>query len=739
MNGLTYFKLQSKYPNDITKNCSLSGSEVDGNFYELEGRDIRTAYLDGDTLTIERLNGQLIQIKGIPTSTDVKYDEEKGVLSVTQNGFTQEVGGFLTPGEVIAVNVNETIMGNGEKKKPIGISPLFKTGQYKPVFKLIDKEHRECLPEKGRVFPGNRFLSVERIPDYGFLYDFDGVRKIANDLHNSSSEWRVPSKEDWDDMLNAIERCEENRNHGSLVSNRYLGREAGKLLKSVDRWRLESGGCECDCHHCSKSGCCPKEHDHCQDTFCGDFMSRDHCRPENPHPNRGVDKFGFSAVPAGYGDDGRRLDYFGERGWYWSSTNNSGTNAYTKRFEYNTSAVYQDITGCENLLSIRLVKDYNGSNYVPNEEIMGENYDTVLMPSLKNGKAIWTSVNIAFTNKYYHPVMPNNGLNLTSTKKYYINEFDGKRWFKNELKEGESVVVLKAPNGNHAVEYRVVKGELVSVSDMVYDSVMVEVNPRLEFLHESLKIEIARAKEVEEALAEKLENEVNRAIGAEKILSQQLEDEIERAKEAELALDEKIENVDRKLDESNSALNEKIDAETQRAKEEEEYLEQLIISESERAKNVEEQLAQDILTERNRAMMSEQVIQENLNNEIERAKTREEQLQQAINAEAEMARQNEEHLRNMVITETERAMSEEARIEAKLDDEIKRSMDTDSKLAEDLKAETERALAAESVLHGRLITQNGSKMNAVEGKLTLMTEDPANTIVIGLDFNFGTI
>lgn len=41
------------------------------------------------------------------------------------------------------------------------------------------------------------------------------------------------------------------------------------------------------------------------------------------------------------------------------------------------------------------------------------------MPSIKSGKTIWMSTNVAFSNRYYGPVVPNNGMNLTYTKKFF--------------------------------------------------------------------------------------------------------------------------------------------------------------------------------------------------------------------------------------------------------------------------------------------------------------------------------
>ena len=46
--AVTYYTLQSKYPNDFTKNCSLLSSEIDGNFYFLRGYDIKSFNVDVD-------------------------------------------------------------------------------------------------------------------------------------------------------------------------------------------------------------------------------------------------------------------------------------------------------------------------------------------------------------------------------------------------------------------------------------------------------------------------------------------------------------------------------------------------------------------------------------------------------------------------------------------------------------------------------------------------------------------
>ena len=784
MKGLTYFKLKSPYPGDITKNCSLDGTEIDNNFFELESRDVKTAYWQNDTLIIERMNGDIISVPGITEgctkNLNIAYDKEQGTLYVTQDGYTQAITGFISSDVLTTINSDDTLTGMGTRKKPIGISPMFETGQFRPAIKIIDTTKGEKLPDPNRVDPRNRFVTIENVSDYGYLYDYNGVRKIACDLRDSSSEWRIPTKEDWDDMLNAVEPCLEDRNHDKVTCNRDLGRFAGKLLKSVDFWRLESlnpcdsnNGCNCgnDCN--TSNGCGTRYANNC-DGYCGEY-TENACSKPNPYPNRGIDKYGFAAVPAGYGDDGGRLDYFGERGWYWTATNQCATNAYTKRFEYNKSSVYQEVISTSNLLSLRLVKDYDGTNFSERETILGSDYSTVLMPSIKSGKTIWMSTNVAFSNRYYGPVVPNNGMNLTYTKKFFVNEWDGKRWLKNELRNGDSIVILKAPTGEDNVEYRVINGELSNVATSIYDEVIIAIRPQLDSLKGAIASETIRAKEAERVLDTKIDTETARAVHVENGIIDQLTQEIDRAKQAEEALSDRIDAISTGHTEDIAQLNQKIDDEIARAE------------------AAETKLDEDIKNETDRATLAEEVIQENLDNEVKRALAAEEANENAINAEAELARANEEHLHQMILDEANRASGVEVSLREDLTNEIARSTNKDNQLDQKIEAETDRAEAAEDLINkriddigtghteditaltkkvddeiarsiaedtrldqkiddeiarsteqdtlitGRLIAKTGSVMDAANGSLTLATEDAANSITISLDFNFGSI
>lgn len=509
INGITYYKMKSPYEGDITKNCALTGTEVDNNFFVLEGRDVKSISVEGNDIVLNLVNGESLKAKDAFDNfiTNVEFDEKDGILKIYRNnGDIECIHGFVTSwaakGGITSVATDSSLVGNGLPSKPIGISPSSKTGQYKPVLEYVVKKC-SCGCDNDRYnHPnvGDRFITEEQISNFGLLYDYKTVSKIACDLQKAHSKWRIPSKDDWDDMLNAIEPCKSDRNHNSGVPNHFLGKWAGKLLKSTDLWLETEEGCGCGDDCCGNDNCscnkgnssndfCEEYFDKCGEKYCGEINN---CYPIIDD-TEGVDKYGFRVTPAGYSDDAYNSLFFKTRAYFWTATNMKFVNAFIKRFDYNKNRVYQDIVAGQNFFSLRLVKDYDGDNFNENEEILGQNYPTVLMPSLKNGKSIWTSVNVYFTNPNYKSVTPNNGQDLTFIKKYFIDEWNGKKWIRNEVKEGESVVIKNSPDGKRNVEYRINNGELVSVSKEIYDNVIENVGGDLSRLNDKIEKEIERS------------------------------------------------------------------------------------------------------------------------------------------------------------------------------------------------------------------------------------------------------
>ena len=598
MNSITYFRLNSPYPGDTTKNCALTGSEVDNNFYTLEGRDIKSVELSDGRIVITLLNGETLSTdkmnEGYVKDLSFEFDEVNGILTITQNGCVQTITGFSTNYSVEgAISVDGSLVGNGLSEKPIGISPMFKTGQYKPVDKIISLVDGEKLPKCGDLKTGDRYLTIETLNEYGYLYNYEGLRKILCKLKASNSPWRIPSKEDWDDMLNAIEPKPRCKNHNDSRSNKYLGCFGGTFLKSNNYWKKDTC-CEetddenqdtpinydddCNCGHNNQNDCAPTYHGemgNCHNNSGNNYGCNCDC---HSCASCSYDIYGFNALPAGYANEAEDYLYFKERAYFWTSTNQDYRDAYIKVLTYDSNKVLQDILASDNYLSVRLVKTYNGDNYNENEDILGETYSTVLMPSVKHGHAIWTSMNIAFKecgcDCSCNQVLPNAGQGIEFNKHYFTNEWNGFAWIRKELHDGESVVVKKNTYNEQAgevnkdyTEYRVVNGELVDVAGMIYERVISKVsedinniNIELDNLNDKLDAEIERstAKDAEhdaaiEATNEALQAEIERstakdaehdaAIEELQQANQDIQDSLQRLEDKDTEIEEEIDQL----------------------------------------------------------------------------------------------------------------------------------------------------------------------------------------------------
>ena len=214
----------------------------------------------------------------------------------------------------------------------------------------------------------------EKIDNFGCLYPFSAVEKIQHKLTELKSQWRVATKKDWDELLNAVE-CERNREHDSK-SCKWLGKDAGVALKSVNLWD--------------------------KDEHKGSYKERDSVE--------GRDILGLSIYPLGITPDRNEIlnereegnydaEGFGKLAGMWANTVNDEGNAYVKIFGYNEGRVDQDTYGKGARLSIRLVKDYNYSNYNEIETILGYPYPTELVYGTEEDNPyvkIWTKFDIFY-------------------------------------------------------------------------------------------------------------------------------------------------------------------------------------------------------------------------------------------------------------------------------------------------------------------------------------------------------
>lgn len=458
INGVTYYKLEDIYPGDITKHCSLKTEDMDQNFHSLRGLDIAAFALDDNKLILRRLNGEELMVElqdGTSITTEslkFNYNAESGNLSITYpDGETAVISGFTT-----SIYTDGTLEGDGSANRPLKVSKIERTGTFAPADEYIELEHGEYLPTES-VEVGHRVVTKELKDNLGKLYNKVGLQIISDYLTDTNSEWRIPTKDDWDKLLDSLEPenyvdIEHEFYPHSSITIGYLGKEAAQHLKSCD-FKINNNQIQ-------------------EDSTCG------------------YDTIGFNIIPVGVAlrdeYDEIRNEGFLETSVFWTSTLIPTENAkYVKGFFYDTNKVLQSL-GNDQFISIRLVKDYTNDNYKGDEGILGQTYPTIL---LSKSNQIWTAINVYATKNQIIELI--KGVNYTDVivesdtsgimDTYYINEFNGNKWIKKELKEGDSIVILSRDIEECITKYyrkwTVKDGELTSFEDYV--------NEKLEFMTET--------------------------------------------------------------------------------------------------------------------------------------------------------------------------------------------------------------------------------------------------------------
>ena len=424
--GVTYFKLKSEFEGDYTKHCGLLGEEIDENFYFLRGYDIETVTLDDKkNLIIQRVDKDyapiIINMEDTIEHPTFEFDKENGKITVTYpDGTIKVMDGFFVEGRDVRIATDSTINGNGTKFNPLRIAEVETTGTFAPADEYFD------LTEVGSVMPegkgkGYRVVTKEKIDNFGCLYPFSAVKKIQDKLTETGSQWRVPSKEDWDELLNALE-CPEDRNHSAITCT-WLGKVAGSGLKSANLWN-------------------------------------EHQTLPTEIPTNGQDVRGLTVYPVGITPDRNEIlnqiesnhdaEGFGQIAGMWTSTINDEGNAYVKVFGYNSAKVDQDTYGDGARMSIRLVKEYAYDNFNEIENILGFPYPTELVYGIHDDYPyvkIWTKINLYSDAEALNGIRSEEWSAVTDSDKgvkivYFINEWDGTEWHKKPMGNGDSVVIL---------------------------------------------------------------------------------------------------------------------------------------------------------------------------------------------------------------------------------------------------------------------------------------------------------
>ena len=474
--GVTYYKLNPsiKFGGDVTKGCGLLGEDVDKNFYFLRGYDISGMTIDENrNLVITRLNPQyaplVVSLSGESEDYEFEFDPEQGIITITYpDGTIKTLEGFYVEDKNAKVLTDHTLVGKGTLKDPLRISPTEKTGMMAPVDEYFDISADGVMPE-GK-FSGYRVVTKEKANVLGRLYPLDALDIISEKLERVGSEWRVPTKEDWDDLLNSLE-CEEYRNHTASGSNAYFGEIAGQCLKSEGTYTHEIGD--------------------------GDGLWK-HCDVDpGEEPVDGQDAVGMKVLPLGRSSERNEvmqvededIEGLGLFASFWTATKD-GDNGYMKTFSWMHRDVRQELRNKLVKASVRLVKEYKYGNYSEIENILGLNYTTTLVPTTHDDYEylkVWT------VNNFYDddPILSGSTAEewsaITETVGwedyvYYVGEWRNGVWTKKPMRDGDSVVI-KDKDGYKYYEWRVEKGEFVNT--------ISPVEERLEALRQELTHEIA--------------------------------------------------------------------------------------------------------------------------------------------------------------------------------------------------------------------------------------------------------
>ena len=711
MNGLYYYKLVSPYPEDVTKNCKLTINEIDHNFLTLKDYDIKTAEFirEEKTLVLTRNNGEklIVPLKDVTynLNVDVECGESGKTLTISYDGSEGEksitIANILTADNLMdiigsdiltKVITDGTLKGNGTISSPLGINGIEKTGMLAPAIEVYDLTTGGTLPEVAKL--GSRYVTKEYISDYGYLYNGAGVKKISEKLkekyiskntrENERYAWRVPSKADWDALLNSIEPCEY-QNHNSAKCHVELGKYAGKYLKSECGW-LGQPDCECTITKPS-TGCTYPEEDYVNDGVIGEGDVPSY-KEESP---RGVDKYGMAILPSGvsvldsYGRP--QAASFKEQAVYWTTTHVYGDadqDVYVKVFDWNKGGVTQ-VAECPNpYYSVRLVKDYDGSNYYDSEYIDGVLYKTILFP--QSGQ-IWLASNYADKDGFIEyeeggetpeVVKVNNGEVIEKRVEMFINEWNGEYWEKKIMNEGDTIVInnpcfdqatgttttvtwIDKEGVEHCITVEIPK---IAQSNIEY-RVYTEDESCNKVLVNTDDLVVERVINI---IVPMLEQEREERIESDTILSGMIITEREERISADTELWEALEKEREERISGDTELWEALLEEAAARKEADDALSGAIDTEREERISADTELWEALNAEIERAISAETALDEKIDAEIERATAREDEIEEALNEEIERATAREDEIEEELIEEIERAKAREDEIDGQLID-----------------------------------------------------------------------
>lgn len=581
MTGVTYYKLEDRYEGDVTKGCGLAGTEIDKNFHFLRGYDIKSIEFDEieGVITLTRVNAGKLVLEGVKEYIEeiaghdfeidgTRYDAETGIFHLVINGKDHKIAGFFTYDDVM---VNDSLQGNGSAEEPLRVSPIMTTGFYRTAKKYI--EGYANLPKNNN--DGDRYLVSDTVNPSGKLYNFTAVEVIDEILAENNDGWRVPTIDEWNDMLNVLELCDEDRNHDSLPMTGEKGKYAGSFLKEHNIWEL---------------------------------------------PSSITKNVGFNALPAGvYQAGDYQLVNEGAEWWSISESEDDGT-VYTERIHKRNHTVNHRAESKLDYYSLRLVNDKPISEGA--KVIEGMLYNCVRIPG---DTLTWTKENVSIPQERLQEIDPRakavaSPLDVSGETKFFIAEWEIDHWLLKEFKNND-ILILGEYSGQTDEEVILKDGELHLRWTDLYDKIK-------EYVDEKVATEKAEREAADEAEAQARQDADDAEAAARAAEDERLDREIEDIN-GEIEL----------LKDKDEELQANIDAEAETRAAEDERLERMIEqshADWEQALAEEAQARQDAdEAEKTARETADRTLQANIDEEARKRALNDGMLSDRIDAETE--------------------------------------------------------------------------------------------------------
>ena len=763
MKGLYFYKLNSPYSEDVTKNCKLTINEIDSNFLSLKDEDIASAEFDrkSKSLVLTRNNGEqlIVDLSDVTydlnvetscsadegASITISYDGADGNKTVTFDHIVtvDNLRSVIGSDLLTKVITDGTLKGDGTISSPLGLSGTEKSGMIAPVKGRLDLTKGGKLPEVAKL--GTRYITIEYVNDYGYLYNGEALAKITESLEKEGKGWRVPTKADFDVLLNSIEPCDY-QNHNSAKCHIDLGLVAGKYLKTECGW-LGEPDCECT-STAPMTGCSVQDQVSSEDTDYVEGEQNIEITDEpnlNPESYQGVDKYGMGILPSGNAilDAFNRpqANYFKEKSFFWTSTHVHGDidqDVYVKVFDWNKTTVSQAAECPSPYYSVRLVKDYDGSNYFDSEYIDGVLYKTILFPK---SRQVWLATNYAKNEGFETSGVPmitdvNNGEVLEKRKALFVNEWNGEYWEKRALNEGETVVVENPCFDSEGDQVRTVCWlDHEGVKHCVDVTIPKETQSNVEYRvyttdgcnKELVNTDDIVVERIVNIMTPMIEDERNERVKGDEQLWSALEQEAAARTEVD---DQQWAAINQEAEARAEVDNqqwEAIKAEADARAEVDNQQWDAIKAESDARAEVDNQQWEAIKAEADARTEVDNQQWEAINQEIGRATAAEEALDAKINAEIERATKAEKALEDAILEEGTKREEEDAKLNKKIDDEIERAKEAEKALRD-----ADQDTSKDYVLSVKADGEYNLVIDSNDG-------DNAKAIRIKIDGNYGEI